>query len=557
MKVPARGLVRHSLSVALAATVCVGSVRALAVPASPVPDFYQHQAWNAPTDANMKNPKAPSGIDGWEGWTKAYYKMAEGGVNPGANAALNELLNSVPEGFCWYAAVVDALYPWTQYKDKGRAPFANLFGNGDITMPGKWVPASNSAMLAMKAASDRRAISINVYLDSLNFGPHKNTGGVALADTSFTVVGGTLMVKLAGRTEKAELSPIALAQMAYNDGLTDVVTIKPKSPGDSNLWWGNSFHAMAIAGLGGPNQLLVADPDSVPINADNFDGGWWNPSTVLPLVFSSNGTFYVKSGELDAANKAATASLTAAITAVNANIYTTTQAEGPTPVPGAGKYTAANLYGSITLSSTAGQQNQITAASNTSYAGKTMLTSFDVINTLAMTRKFITPAQLAVGAPGAGVNTATAAYRDTFEWTGEIAEDVEQIEIFPVVPLADSRFTFTEAGWSESPITTDPFSGVWGGGGEDLSVTSAGSDLVPGEIADTTLDTTAPADQYNIFFQLADGDWWVQAFGAANNAFGTQSAFVAPVPEPGTLPLLATGHIGVLGYRWRRRKAAM
>jgi hypothetical protein len=98
------------------------------------------------------------------------------------------------------------------------------------------------------------------------------------------------------------------------------------------------------------------------------------PNTLAPLLFSSNGTFFVKSGELDAANKAATASLTAAITAVNANIYTTTQAEGPTPVPGAGKYTAANLYGSITLSSTAGQQNQITAASNTSYAGKTMLT---------------------------------------------------------------------------------------------------------------------------------------------------------------------------------------
>jgi hypothetical protein len=279
----------------------------------------------------------------------------------------------------------------------------------------------------------------------------------------------------------------------------------------------------------------------VPLNAGNSNGGWWNFSS----IDDAQG--------LAAENAAATASLAAAVKAVQANMYTNAQAAGPTPVPGAGNYTAANLYGSITLSSIAGQQNQITAASNATYGGKSMVDTFDVINTLAMTQKSIAPVPMA---RAFGVPTDPA-YRDTFEWTGEIAEDVEQIEIFPVASLADSTFTFTAPGWNESRITTDPFGGTWSGGGEDLYATSAGSDLAPGEVADATLDTTSPADQYNVFFQLADGDWMVQSFGADNNAFGLQADSVAPVPEPGTLPLLAIGFVSLLGLgargRWRGR----
>jgi len=461
----------------------------------------------------MGNANVPAGMNGWESWN-----MVDFVANGGMNAALNEAVENGKKGFCWFASVVDALYPWTQYKNsKGMAPFANLFGAADITTPGKWLAASEKAMLAVMAVSpDRGAVSVNAYLDSLNFGPTKNTGGVALTDTSFTVAAnGTVMVKLAGRTEATTFTPFALAQLAYNNGWTDVVTIKPSMPPQPSLWWTTSFHAMAIAGLGGPDQLLVADPDSVPINAGNKNGGWWNFSSIKAAA------------TLDGRNTAATASLAAAVTAVQANMYTNAQAAGPTPVPGAGPYTAANLYGSITLSSTVGQQNQITAASNATYGGKTALDTFDVINTMALTRKFVAP--MARAAP------AAAAYRDTFEWTGEIAEDVEQIEIFTVAPLADSTFTFTAPGWSESLVTTDPFGGTWAGGGEDLNVTPAGSDLAPGEVADTTLDTTAPADQYNVFFRLDDGDWMVQSFGADGNAFGVQPDFVG-VPEPGTRP---------------------
>ena len=69
------------------------------------------------------------------------------------------------------------------------------------------------------------------------------------------------------------------------------------------------------------------------------------------------------------------------------------------------------------------------------------------------------------------------------------------------------------------------------------------------------MDTTAPADQYNVFFQLDDGDWMVQSFGADDNAFGYQPDFVA-VPEPGTLALLATGFFGLLGLAGRNRRRA-
>jgi hypothetical protein len=233
-------------------------------------------------------------------------------------------------------------------------------------------------------------------------------------------------------------------------------------------------------------------------------------------------------------------------------MYTNGQAAGPPPVPGAGKYTAGNLYGSITLGTTAGQQNQITAASNATYGGISMIDTFDVIATLAMTQKSIAPLAMAraLGAP------ADPAFRDTFEWTGEIAEDVEQIEIFPVASLADSTFTFTQPGWSESRITNDPFGGIWSGGGLDLDAASASADLTPGEVADAALDTTSPADQYNVFFQLADGEWMVQSFGADNNALGLQSDFVAAAPEPGTLPLLATGFVGLFGLAARSRRRA-
>lgn len=93
------------LPVALAAMAWFGHCPAQAAPASPVPDFYQHQAW---LPATAGNANVPVGMTGWEGWN-----MADFVANGGMNAALNEAVENGKKGYCWYASIVDALYPWT------------------------------------------------------------------------------------------------------------------------------------------------------------------------------------------------------------------------------------------------------------------------------------------------------------------------------------------------------------------------------------------------------------------------------------------------------------
>ena len=151
----------RSLPVALAVTACAGHLPAQAAPASPVPDFYQHQAW---LPATMGNPNVPAGINGWEDW-----KMADFVANGGKNAALNQAAKNGKGGFCWYASVVDALYPWTQYKaSNGTTPFANLFGNADITTPGKWLGASeNSADLFLVGRQTIVEVTKRVVADEI------------------------------------------------------------------------------------------------------------------------------------------------------------------------------------------------------------------------------------------------------------------------------------------------------------------------------------------------------------------------------------------------------
>jgi hypothetical protein len=527
---PVRRPWRSGALAALAATA-IGSwlAEAQAAPASPVPLFYQHQAWLPATSANAN---APAGANLWEGWVQANYVAAGGN-----NAALNEALTSPTGGYCWYASVVEALYPWTKFTAAGGGnPFADLFGNANISTAGSWIGGYEAAILGVKAAGGALgAASVNAYLNARGFGPTTNTGGVALTATSYTVgANGLLSVKLAGRTEATNFTPLAAITQQYNNGWTGVMRIKADPAPQPALWWQNSFHAMAVAGVSG-TKVLVADPDSVPRNAGNSNGGWWNFASINAAPTAA------------AQNAAATASLAAGVTAVNANIYTNAQAAGPTPVPGAGGYTAANLYGSVTFDSAAGNANRIAAAANNTYAGTSAMTHYDVINTVAVTRRTLAAASDAGGA------TPTTGILNTFDWTGLVDGAVQHIQIFPVAPLADSVFSFTKTGWTTSLATMDPFGGIWDGGGIDLMLSDGGSTLAFGETATLTFDTQSQATAYNVFFQLANGDWGVQAFGAEENAFGDQIDTVNPVPEPAALWLFGLGGI-VVWLRCRLRR---
>src|SRR5689334_16156549 len=77
--------------------VAAGPAAATAAPSSPVPDFYQHQAWLPATNANAN---APAGRNLWEGWNQADFA-----ANGGLNAALNEASKNGKAGVCWQTAV--------------------------------------------------------------------------------------------------------------------------------------------------------------------------------------------------------------------------------------------------------------------------------------------------------------------------------------------------------------------------------------------------------------------------------------------------------------------
>ena len=55
----------------------------------------------------------------------------------------------------------------------------------------------------------------------------------------------------------------------------------------------------------------------------------------------------------------------------------------------------------------------------------------------------------------------------------------------------------------------------------------------------------------------AEQDWVLGNFGSSFDpapVYHASGAGFSPVPEPGTLTLLAAGLIGLLAYAWRKRK---
>lgn len=321
----------RSLPVALAATAWFGHCPAQAAPASPVPDFYQHQAWLPATIGNAAN--VPAGMNGWAGWQAADYVP-----NGGKNAALNEAVENGKQGYCWYASIVDALYPWTQYRTStGAAPFASLFGTADITMPGM-----GRRLRERHAGRDRRGPGERLRIDQrlpqfsqlrtdeehrrgradrhvFHRRRQRNGHGQARRQDGGDDV-------LPDRARRARLQQ-RLDRCGDDQG-------EPAAAADPLV--DNQFPRH---GDRRPRRRQPAPGRGSGLGSDQCrELQWW----MVELCRHQGGD------DAGRQNAAATASLNAAIAAVRANMYTNAQAAGATPVPGApmpgvGRYTAANL----------------------------------------------------------------------------------------------------------------------------------------------------------------------------------------------------------------------
>jgi hypothetical protein len=479
-----------------------GSGRAQVKMVANVPDFYQHQFWE----------KLPAG--GRPGWEAA-------------------------GGWCRPTAITDALYPW-----KVQAPYSGLF-NDDITKTGKWLSASGDAIQAVNAFG----WNINGYLQSKNLGPAAAAAGKpSLTAMWFGVVGttGQVVVNLAGgRTEvvskdRVPYSATTLYQVLQDHGRTSVLVLNqtPASRGNG-LWWSN-YHAVAGAGYdAAKQQILFADPDS---NKGNLaaNAGWWNltPTGSWDRSPGPNG------------------GLAKAIARVQNNRYTAADGNADPPLPGNKNgqgvaYTNSALYGTITLDN----KGRITASDGLKNGVAGVYDTGRYVNTRLAMMAMISPTLAA----RTDFRPKGGKWTSTFSFAGDINSRVDQIELFPTVPLADRDFTVPKgSGWEPVEVKADPYDGDRPGGGLELIAESQGADLLSsGRIQGVMLDTDTLFSSFDVYYHdsLTD-EWIVQSEGA--NPPDLPLYQLQAVPEPTTWILLAlgVGIAGIAAWGGRRQESA-
>jgi hypothetical protein len=176
--------------------------------------------------------------------------------------------------------------------------------------------------------------------------------------------------------------------------------------------------------------------------------------------------------------------------AVNNNEYNSkalpNQSAGPPPVPGAGAYTANNLYSTMVINAAGG-----VVGGNGPYAtglngAKSPVTRVAGIDAISV----------------AGVQIASIVVKPLFDavsflFSGNFGGDVSKLEIFANSPLYASNLGLSETDpdWSISQVITDPYGNSWAStdGGILLSEGAGGSDLM--EMGQTTWPRRTQAAQ--------------------------------------------------------------
>jgi hypothetical protein len=494
--------------------------------------------------------------NGVQSMIPAFYQH-QGANDAGGPTSITPSMNPIwmpDQGWCAYVSYMDALYPWETLTSGGMKPYDNnnvwLFGTPGapgtnpgtgltLTSNGTWLATADNTVIPQLVAAmpGFGPPGLNSYLDGQKVsvgspgGPGvpavPGLGLAGLVDTQYRIDPLTGQVQAWSIAGWKNITPntFQLYQQLTGTGATLPANLQPfaaitttlrlgyvgaANQANTGFWW--SFHQVAGAGVAGANTIRYSDPDAIPANAGNRNGGFTQA-------------------------------------AVNANQYSAAQAGGAVPLPTNTNPATGAAYGANNLYSTM-QVNALgqIIGGNGPYATGLMGGMAPVARINDIDAVSLSGVQLLNNVLGPLFNTAT------FLFSGNFGGDISKLEVFANSPLnsTDLGLSQTAPNWGISQVSQDPFGNSWAStnGGILLSAGMDGADLIEqGQSYKFTENTTGLVTGWTLFaYDQADGYWLTESYGAGD-AYGAGPQ----VPEPAAWLLLAIGFLGPVSLALLRR----